>query len=144
MAAFSTSSSEAYDAVNLIRRSSNVDESAQDTQVKQENSRFQELQKLLTGPIGEQIIEGIDYKALQQKILTLISEILTARKDTGSMSFEDKLIIENALSLWVGCVLHKNELLNDFYAFQSDDFILQGLLYCEQEKVREEFKLSLS
>lgn len=31
--------------------------------------------------------------------------------------FEDKLIIENALSLWVGCNLHNNELLNDFYSF---------------------------
>lgn len=46
------------------------------------------------------------------------------------MTFEDKLIVENALSLWVGCVLHKNELLNDFYGINSDDFILQGVLYC--------------
>jgi hypothetical protein len=60
------------------------------------------------------------------------------------MTFEDKLIIENALSLWVGCILHKNELLNDFYQINSEDFILQGLLYCNSEKVREEFKLSLS
>jgi hypothetical protein len=47
------------------------------------------------------------------------------------MTFEDKLIIENALSLWVGCILHKNELLTDFYAIKSDDFILQGLLFCD-------------
>ena len=46
------------------------------------------------------------------------------------MIFEDKLIIENALSLWVGCILHNNGLLNDFYEFtspnvaNSDDFIL--------------------
>ena len=46
------------------------------------------------------------------------------------MTFEDKLIVENALNLWVGCILHKNELLNDFYKINSDDFILQGLLYC--------------
>ena len=60
------------------------------------------------------------------------------------MTFEDKLIIENALSLWVGCILHNNELLNDFYSINSDDFILSGLLYCSQDKVREEFKNSLS
>jgi len=60
------------------------------------------------------------------------------------MTFEEKLIVENALSLWVGCILHKRELLNDFYEFQSDDFILTGLLYCNQDKVREEFKQSLS
>jgi hypothetical protein len=52
------------------------------------------------------------------------------------MIFEDKLIIENALSLWVGCIFHKTELINDFYAFSSTivpsskDFILKGLLFC--------------
>ena len=66
------------------------------------------------------------------------------------MVFEDKLIIENALSLWVGCILHHNNLFIDFLKFSSplapkvDDFILQGLLNCPYEKVREEFKLSLS
>jgi hypothetical protein len=60
------------------------------------------------------------------------------------MTFEEKLIIENALSLWVGCILHKKDLLNDFYDFNSESFILKGLLYSNQDKVREEFKLSLS
>ena len=76
----------------------------------------------------------------------MISAILAKKT---RLIFEDKLIIENALSLWVGCILHNNHLLSDFYAFKnhtvrdSDDFILQGLLFCEQEKVRDEFKLSL-
>jgi hypothetical protein len=67
-----------------------------------------------------------------------------------TMIFEDKLIVENALSLWVGCIFHKPELINDFYAFRSatvpscKDLILKGLLFCNQEKVREEFKVSLS
>jgi len=39
------------------------------------------------------------------------------------MIFEDKLIIENALSLLVGCVLHKNELLDDLYSFTSSENI---------------------
>ena len=66
------------------------------------------------------------------------------------MIMEDKLIIENALSLLVGCILHKNELLNGLYEFKSgtigsfDDFALEGLLLCKQEKVREEFKHSLT
>jgi hypothetical protein len=49
------------------------------------------------------------------KILTLISQVLA--KD--NMIFEDKLIVENALSLLVGCLLHKPELLNDFYEFST-------------------------
>lgn len=63
------------------------------------------------------------------------------------------MIIENALSLWVSCILHKNELINEFYQFKGeegssvqtcDDLVLHGLLFCSQEKVREEFKQSLS
>src|SRR4051812_32237115 len=69
------------------------------------------------------------------------------------MIFEDKLIIENALSLWVGCVLHRNELFNEFYNFKGaeedkikncDSLILHGLLFCPYEKVRDEFRQSLS
>lgn len=80
-----------------------------------------------------------------QKILTLISQVLA--KD--QMIFEDKLIVENALSLFVGCLLHKTELINDFYAFSSpnldscETFVLSGLLYTPQEKIREEFKVTL-
>lgn len=55
------------------------------------------------------------------------------------MIFEDKLIIENALSLWLGCILHNNELINEFYDYTNkenlninscDNLILHGLLYC--------------
>lgn len=99
----------------------------------------------MEGQLGKEIIESIDYKTLQSKILRIIAEILTKDK----MIFEDKLIIENALSLWVGCIIHNNSLFGEFYFFKGDenskikncdDFVLTGLLYCSQEKVREEFK----
>ena len=79
---------------------------------------------------------------LQQKILKLIAQVLEA--DRQDMTFEEKLIVENALSLWVGCILHKTELLNDFYSTNSDDFLMRGLLFCQQDKIRDEFKVSLS
>jgi hypothetical protein len=72
---------------------------------------------LLEGPLGEEIIESIDYKRLQSKILIIIAQVLAKEH----MIFEDRLIIENALSLWVGCVLHKNELFNEFYEFKGED-----------------------
>ena len=79
--------------------------------------------------------------------MIIISQILT-KKD---LIYEDKLIIENALSLWAGCLLHKPVLINDFYSFKDysttirscNDFILTGLLYCPYEKVREEFRVTL-
>jgi hypothetical protein len=71
---------------------------------------------LLAGPASELIISNIEYKSLLQKILTLISQVLAKKH----MIFEDKLIVENALSLLVGCLLHKPELLNDLYSFTSE------------------------
>jgi hypothetical protein len=67
--------------------------------------------------------------------LQIIAQVL----EKEAMIFEDKLIVENALSLWVSCILHKNELINEFYQFKGedgsniqtcDDFVLNGLLFC--------------
>ena len=59
------------------------------------------------------------------------------------MIFEDKLIVENTLNLMVGCILHKNELLNDFYSFENpEQFVIGGLLDCAHERIREDFKSS--
>jgi hypothetical protein len=96
----------------------------------------------MEGPLGVQIIEEIDYKIVVQRILTIISQIIKKPQ----MILEDKLIIENALSLLLSCILHKNELLEIFYRFNSEtfselgDLLLAGLLLCPQEKIREEFK----
>ena len=35
-------------------------------------------------------------------------------------SIDDKMITENALNLWIGCVLHRNELFNHFVDFKDD------------------------
>jgi len=62
--------------------------------------------------------------------------------------FEDKLIVEHALNLWVGCLLHRSDLFQEFVessesGVSSEDFVLLGLLYCPYETVREEFRQSL-
>ena len=66
------------------------------------------------------------------------------------MTLEDKFIVENAMALWTGCVLHKNELFRDFIAWQNvdqtsaikntNDFVLNGLLLCSEEKIRLDFQ----
>lgn len=94
----------------------------------------------MQGPISEHIISNIDYKSLLHKIMSLISQVLSKR---DQMIFEDKLIVENTLSLMVGCILHKNELLNDFYSFKNpSEFVISGLLDCQHERIREDFKSS--
>ena len=54
------------------------------------------------------------------------------------------------MSLWTGCVLYKPELFKEFVAWQNPDkassvkttseFILGGLLFCSEEKIRLDFR----
>ena len=149
MAAFSTSDSDAYKVAALARRSSSVRENdpgepRQAPQQADEGASFQQLQKLLEGPMGLEITESVDYLALQRKVLGVTSQVLKKKK----LIFEDKLIVENALNLWVGCLLHRDDLFHEFVEsrdleVRADDFVLTGLLYCRYETIREEFKQSL-
>ena len=48
------------------------------------------------------------------------------------------------MTIWVGSSLYKPELFNDFLAFKSgdstiEDFILSGLIYCREDKIRQDF-----
>lgn len=149
MAAFSTSDRDAYQAAILVRKSSSMREG--DTQQNQqpedlqEGSSFKQLQKLLQGPVGLEIVDSVDYPALQTQVVTVASKLL--KKNT--LAFEDRLIVENALYLWVGCLLHREELFGEFVdsarlGVSSEEFLLSGLLYCPYESVREEFRGSLS
>ena len=62
MAAFSTSKeAQVYTVASLVRKSSTVQE---DPPQEEEGSRFKELQTLLEGTIGTEIIQQIDYSAL--------------------------------------------------------------------------------
>lgn len=102
------------------------------------------LKKLLEGPHAFDILESIDGQGLQRKVLGLISQLLTNKK----LVFEDKLIIENALSLWTCCLLNREELFTELIEskdsdFKVDKFILSGLLFCPYDSVREEFSVAL-
>ena len=60
--------------------------------------------------MGLEIVESVDYSALQQKALCVTSQVLKKKK----LIFEDKLIVDNALNLWVGCLLHRDDLFHEF------------------------------
>ena len=87
-----------------------------------------------------EILLSTNYGRLQNKILSLVLTIL--KQD--SFSIEDKIIIENAMTIWVGATLYKPELFDDFKSFKlegstAEDFILQGLIFCSEEKIRQDF-----
>jgi signal transduction histidine kinase len=82
---------------------------------------------------------------LENLIFNLTDEITTIQNSVEYIAERnnDKLIVENTLSLMVGCILHKNELLNDFYSFKNpEQFVISGLLDCEHDRIREVFKSS--
>ena len=117
----------------------------QDSSAAGEATSFKQLQALLAGPTGLEIVELVDYSALQRQVLRLTSQVLKKPK----LIFEDKLIIEHALNLWVGCLLHRSDLFHEFVEpmdpeVDTNEFVLSGLLYCPYETVREEFRQSLA
>lgn len=149
LAAFSTRDQEAYKAASLaLRSSSSVTSSGRATDAGQapqpdedEGSSFKHLRTLLEGDVGVEIADKVDYSALQSHVLMVINSIIKKTK----LGFEEKLIVENALTLWVGCLLHRGDLFQEFIqpksaSFDPEQFLLAGLLFCPYEQVREEFK----
>ena len=87
-----------------------------------------------------EILLSTNYGRLQNKILSLVFTILQQK----TFSLEQKIIIENAITIWVGATLYKPELFNDFKAFSlngssAEDLILSGLVFCPEEKIRQDF-----
>lgn len=94
------------------------------------------------------ILHDTDYTKLLQKLLELVSHSIS--KDPKSIFFEDKLIVENSLNLMLGIILYNKELFKTFLDFKgtdkiktANDFILHGVLFCSEEKIRENFKVFL-
>jgi len=59
------------------------------------------------------------------------------------LTFNEEKIVENSLSLWLGCVLHKEDIIPEFLNFSSDigsveELIVRGITH-QSRKVREEF-----
>ena len=79
-----------------------TDDATADPTSEGADKKVDQLRALLSGPSGLDILANTNYEGLQTKILTLLQIIL--RKNEIGM--EDKVIIENSLSLWIGIVLY--------------------------------------
>ena len=98
---------------------------------------------LMRQPEGTEIMLSTNFDQLFDKLLDLLSVMLSKT----NMIFEDKIIIENALSIIVGILMFKKECYSKFTGFQStksqtvrniEEVIVAGLL-CSEEKVRADF-----
>jgi hypothetical protein len=79
--------------------------------------------------------------------MKLVASILLA----DDITIEEKQIVENAMSLWVGIINYKPALFVSFQNYKGDnnikdssDFLMHGVLYCKEEKIRQDFKTALA
>jgi hypothetical protein len=103
---------------------------------------------LMRQPEGTEIMLSTNFDQLFDKLLDLLSVMLSKT----NMIFEDKIVIENALSIIVGILMFKKNYYPKFTGFQStksqtvrniEEVIITGLL-CSEEKVRADFGQSLN
>jgi len=62
---------------------------------------------------------SIDFEKLQSQILRLVSSVLVSE----NISSEEKQIVENALSLWIGIVNYKPSLFTCFATYTNKNQI---------------------
>ena len=61
------------------------------------------------------------------------------------MIFEDRNIVDNALNLWAGLLQSQAGLFEEFMKMpEAGDILMDGLLHCKVEQIREQFKALLS
>ena len=121
---------------------SNLSDKAHVEQKEEQNQKLLQLSQQLKGEIGENLINTIDFNHLQSIVLDIISSFIIK----SEINFDERKIIENSLQLWIACVLHNNEIINEFYKYcekfekeQNQDFLIRGLTIPKQRKIREEF-----
>ena len=109
---------------------------------EEKDEGFEQLKEILVGDVADTIVECIDYLKLQARIL----EVLVHTLNKGdAMIFEDKNIIDNALNLWAGLLQSQPNLFDQFAKMKNaKQILIEGLLQCRAEPVREQFKAVLS
>ena len=105
------------------------------------DKKIELLAAQLKGELGNNLLKVIDFNQLQQIILQSIASLLVKYE----IDFDERKIVENSLSLWLGCSLHNPKILDNFFTFSCNEFpsvrdlILRGILYPSLFKIREEF-----
>jgi len=111
------------------------------SQTDQVDKKIEMLAGQLKGDLGERMLKVIDFNQLQIIVLQSIASLVNKEE----MDFDEKKIVENSLSLWLGCILHNPKILDNFFTFKCNEFenvqdlILRGTLYPSLYKIREEF-----
>ena len=121
-----------------------------------------ELVELVRGETAQALLAGIDFKHLQQRVLDAVILVLSKK----SVELDDTKNIENALNLWLVCMLNRPALIQEFYDFHGTQVLtstdaqtghevsetraldckglIQAGLFCHKSSlVRQEFEQTL-
>ena len=113
-------SSQETEVTTLLRRKSSVggeDETAEEQKDQELNSEAiknlggENLQEMISGDMGLQILDEIDHKVLQKKLMDTIQMCIQKGEQ---MKFEDVQIIKNSFALWIGLLANQVELFEVF------------------------------
>jgi len=125
----------------MVRRSSSIIDEGDAPRKKAKATNMDQIEELMKSPEGQQIMLDTDFSQLLDKVMMLIATVLSK----SVLNYEDKIIIENAVSIVVGILLFKKELYPKFEGFTStvgvataEQLVLVGLLN-QEEKVRIDF-----
>lgn len=109
------------------------------------DKKIEQLATQLKGELGNNLLKVIDFSHLQNIVLQSIASLLVKHE----MDFDERKIVENSLSLWLGCSLHNPKILSNFFTFKCNEFddvkdlISRGILYPSLFRIREEFLYTL-
>jgi len=99
----------------------------------------------MKSPEGQEVMLNTDFETLFDKMMQILAVCLSK----PVMIFEDKSLVENALSILVGILLYRKNIYSRFISFSAqgkissaEQLCLAGLL-CHEEKVRADFAQSL-
>ena len=64
------------------------------------------------GEVGTKILLSVDFKALQNELLSII-QLIVKKKD---LSYDEKQVIESAMNLWISAVIYNQDLIQVIFA----------------------------
>jgi len=97
------------DAMRFIRRESGADAS------QGGDASMGAFAQLMLGQAGQSIMQGTDFEQLFDKLVQIIASSLSK----SSVILEDKIIIQNAVTMVVGIMMAKPALYTKFVNFQA-------------------------
>lgn len=109
---------EGNNIIQMVRRSSSLADEGAQASVKEEKE-LEQLSNLIKGAPSAEILYETDFELVVKKMLEFIANVL-AKKE---FILEDKLIVENCLTILLGSILYQPELFGHLTSFKGQGSI---------------------